>query len=100
MAANASFDTYRRLKRQASRRADGEMPDFTAAERTSVIAGTKIDLLDAMEQVDDRVSEPVMLRDLLGLEYSEIADLLGIPAGTVKSRIHEGRQSLQRLLGR
>ena len=41
-----------------------------------------------------------MLRDVLGLDYAEIAELLGVPVGTVKSRIHEGRQNLQRLLGR
>ena len=74
--------------------------ELTDANRTSVITGTHIDLLDAMEHVDDRVGEPVMLRDLLGMDYAEIAELLDIPVGTVKSRIHEGRASLQRLLGR
>jgi DNA-directed RNA polymerase specialized sigma24 family protein len=83
VTSNASLDTYRRLKRESARR---------------VIAGTRIDLLDAFEKVDDRVSEPIMLRDVLGLEYSEIAKLLDVPVGTVKSRIHDGRQALQRLM--
>jgi RNA polymerase sigma factor (sigma-70 family) len=98
VTSNASLDTYRRLKREASRRTPGSFSQISSADRTSVIAGTRIDLLDAFEQVDDRVSEPIMLRDVLGLEYSEIATLLDIPVGTVKSRIHDGRQQLQRLM--
>ena len=100
VTANASLDTYRRLKRQFSGLSPDELPELTAVERTSVIAGTRIDLLDALEQVDDRVGEPVMLRDMLGMDYAEIAEVLGVPTGTVKSRIHEGRQSLQKILGR
>lgn len=100
VTANASLDTYRKLKRRFAGLSPDEMPELTAAERTSVIAGTRIDLLDALEQVDDRVGRPVLLRDVLGLDYAEIADVLGVPTGTVKSRIHEGRQNLQRLLGR
>jgi RNA polymerase sigma factor (sigma-70 family) len=99
VTSNASLDTYRRLKREASRRMEGSFSQISSDHRTSVIAGTRIDLLDAFEQVDDRVSEPIMLRDVLGLEYSEIATLLDIPVGTVKSRIHEGRQAIQRILG-
>jgi len=100
VTANASLDTYRRLKRRAAQMSPDELPELTEAQRTSVIAGTRIDLLDALEQVDDRVSEPVMLRDMLGMDYNDIAVALDIPVGTVKSRIHEGRASLQRLLGR
>jgi RNA polymerase sigma factor (sigma-70 family) len=98
VTANASLDTYRRLKRVAAGRTTEEAPEFTARERTSVIAGTRIDLLDAFERIDDRLSEPVMLRDVMGMDYTSIAEVLGVPEGTVKSRIHEARQALQRLL--
>lgn len=96
VSSNASIDTYRKLKRRAED--DNEIPEITDLHRTSVIAGTRIDLLDALEQVDARFAEPVVLRDVQGLDYSEIADLLDIPVGTVKSRIHEGRKTLQWLL--
>jgi RNA polymerase sigma-70 factor (ECF subfamily) len=99
VTANASLDTYRRLKRRAAGMSAEVPPDVAAAARTSVLAGTRIDVLDALEQVDARVAEPVVLRDLLGLDYAEIARALDVPEGTVKSRIHEGRRSLQRLLG-
>ena len=99
VTANAALDTYRRLKRRAET-VDLDSLDLASSSRTSVIAGNRVDLLDALEQVDERVVVPVLLRDLLGLPYEEIAIALDVPAGTVKSRIHEGRRSLQRLLDR
>lgn len=98
VSSNASVDTYRKLKRRSEDH--DEVPDITDLNRTSVIAGTRIDLLDALEQVDARFAEPVVLRDVQGLDYSEIAELLEVPIGTVKSRIHEGRKTLQWLLDR
>ena len=44
--------------------------------------------------------EAVILRDLQDLDYKEIAQVLGIPEGTVKSRISRGRAELARLLER
>ncbi|MEZ5264007.1 MAG: sigma-70 region 4 domain-containing protein [Acidimicrobiales bacterium] len=40
------------------------------------------------------------MRDVFELDYAEIARQLGIPEGTVKSRIHEGRRTLRWLLER
>ncbi len=96
VSSNAAVDTYRKLKRRATD--PGEMPELTEDRRTSVIAGTRIDLLDAIEQVDAKFGEPVVLRDIQGMDYADIAELLDVPTGTVKSRIHEGRQRLQRIL--
>ncbi len=97
ISSNAAIDTYRKLKRRAE---DGdELPEITSDNRTSVIAGTRLDVLEALEQVDIRFAEPVVLRDMQGLDYAEIADVLDLPLGTVKSRIHEGRRLLQYLLG-
>jgi len=98
VSSNASIDTYRKLKRRSEDH--NEMPEITDLNRTSVIAGTRIDLLDALEQVDARFAEPVVLRDVQGLDYGDIAELLNVPVGTVKSRIHEGRKTLQWLLDR
>ena len=96
---NAGLDTYRRLKRQAET-TDVDDVVLTAAQRTSVIAGNRIDLLDAFEEVDPKFGVPVMLRDVYDLDYPEIAAALDVPAGTVKSRIHEGRKTMQYLLER
>ncbi|MCS7052397.1 MAG: hypothetical protein NZM09_01545 [Ignavibacterium sp.] len=42
--------------------------------------------------------EPVILRDIQGLTYEEISEILNIEVGTVKSRINRGRKRLQKLL--
>ena len=41
---------------------------------------------------------PVLLYDIEGLSYGEIAEILGVAEGTVKSRIHRARQALRVLL--
>jgi RNA polymerase sigma-70 factor (ECF subfamily) len=52
----------------------------------------------AIEALPDEFREAVILSDLEGLPYAEIAEILGVPVGTVKSRLHRGRQILQRRL--
>lgn len=97
LTTNAAIDCYRKLKR---RRSVLEAPPDLAARGSSpsVIAGARIDVLEAAEQLERRLVEPVLMRDLCELEYSDIADLLGIPLGTVKSRIHDGREQMRKVL--
>ena len=97
ITTNASIDRYRKLKR---RRSVLEQPDEPPAPGSSpsVVVGARIDLLEAAERLDRRVVEPVLLRDLFQLDYSEIARLLDVPEGTVKSRIHDGRARLRHAL--
>ena len=65
-----------------------------------MVAGTRLDLLDALESLAPDLAEAVTLRDVLDLSYREIAALLGLPEGTVKSRIHQARTGLRyRLAG-
>ena len=54
----------------------------------------------ALAQVSPELREAVILRDLQDLDYKEIAQVLSIPEGTVKSRISRGRAELARLLER
>jgi RNA polymerase sigma-70 factor, ECF subfamily len=54
----------------------------------------------ALMKVSVELREAVILRDLQDLDYKEIAQVLGIPEGTVKSRISRGRAELARLLER
>jgi len=51
-----------------------------------------------LQKLSPDLREAVILRDLQELEYREIADVLAIPEGTVKSRINRGRAELARLL--
>jgi RNA polymerase sigma-70 factor (ECF subfamily) len=55
---------------------------------------------NALAKVSVELREAVILRDLQDLDYKEIAQVLGIPEGTVKSRISRGRAELARLLER
>jgi RNA polymerase sigma-70 factor (ECF subfamily) len=55
---------------------------------------------DALAQVSVDLREAVILRDLQDMDYKEIAQVLSIPEGTVKSRISRGRAELARLLER
>ena len=103
VASNSARSTYRTLKRRAAERLTDELPPHADPRTTSVIAGSRLDFLEAMEilGVDHpTLVEPLLLRDVQELEYSDIADLLDIPLGTVKSRIHSARQLVQPMLRR
>lgn len=102
VVANSARSTYRSLKRRSVEQA-GELPQHRPdPRRTSVIAGSRVDILDAIEDLERRkpdLIEALVLRDISQLEYSEIAQQLGLPLGTVKSRIHEARRQFRQSLG-
>jgi len=54
----------------------------------------------ALDKLDDSQREIILLRDIQDLGYEEISDLLDLPRGTVKSRLHRARQQLATILGR
>jgi RNA polymerase sigma-70 factor (ECF subfamily) len=59
------------------------------------------DLLQgALQKLSPELRETVILRDLEELEYKEIAQVLNVPEGTVKSRLNRGRAELARVLRR
>ena len=101
VASNSARTTYRTLKRRAGERLSDEMPVHADPRTTSVIAGSRLDLLEALEVLGSthpELVEPLVLRDMQELDYNEIARLLDIPLGTVKSRIHAARQAVRPLL--
>ena len=94
LTSNSAIETYRKLKRRSTE-PDLDLDLLAGRDSTSVLAGSRVDLLDAFELVPEKFREPVMLRDVCQLEYAEIARALDAPEGTVKSRIHEGRRQLK-----
>jgi RNA polymerase sigma-70 factor (ECF subfamily) len=56
------------------------------------------DIINAMDSLPDGYRETVILSDLQGLSYEEIAKTLNIPIGTVRSRLNRGRRQLQKAL--
>lgn len=102
VSVNSARTTYRRLKNLATPTdfEDG-IHDRPDPRTTSVIAGTRLDLLEAMETIEldhPQYVEPLLLRDVYGLPYDEIATLVGAPLGTVKAQIHHGRKLARPLL--
>jgi RNA polymerase sigma-70 factor (ECF subfamily) len=101
VASNSARSTYRTLKRRGAEHSVDDLPVSADPRTTSVIAGSRLDLLEALEVLgasSPELVEPLVLRDVSGLDYNEIARLLDTPLGTVKSRIHHARQFVRPLL--
>jgi RNA polymerase sigma-70 factor (ECF subfamily) len=72
----------------ASRSAEDELMDWF----------TDVEVKNALEALPENFRIPVLLADVEGFSYKEIAEMLDIPIGTVMSRLHRGRKSLQKQL--
>jgi RNA polymerase sigma-70 factor (ECF subfamily) len=108
IATNASLDELRRRRRRPMLSGPDDeshhqplierQHDPRAEQRLDAIADH--DRLDvALRDLPEEFRVPVVLRDVGDLDYAEIASTLGIPVGTVKSRIARGRAALAQALG-
>jgi RNA polymerase sigma-70 factor (ECF subfamily) len=59
---------------------------------------TEAEVKAAVEALPEQFRMAVLLADVEGFSYKEIAEILDIPIGTVMSRLHRGRKSLQKTL--
>jgi RNA polymerase sigma factor (sigma-70 family) len=79
--------------------ADARIPSRSAAPDTQVIDGVfDDDVESALAELPPDFRAAVVLCDIEGLSYEEIADVLGLKLGTVRSRIHRGRTMLRKAL--
>lgn len=100
VATNACLDELRRRKRRPTPSlvdehdgwADKQVDDDRPAFDEQIAA--RDELRAALDDLPPEFREPVVLRDCVGLDYAEIAETLGIPPGTVRSRIARGRTKL------
>jgi RNA polymerase sigma-70 factor (ECF subfamily) len=69
-----------------------------APDKLAQAAELSVQLQRALARLSPELRESVILRDLQGLEYNEIQEVLQVPEGTVKSRINRGRIELARIL--
>ena len=101
VAATTCLDELRRQRRRPTTttltNTDGT--DVEPIDNVDVTAGiewsdVRADIREALDAVPAEFARAVVLRDVLELEYQEIADLTGVATGTVKSRISRGRALL------
>jgi len=106
VARNYCIDRYRAGKRER----EVVVEDLLALDLAPAASGNPHRALEdrdrrsfvrrGLEQLPSKLREAVVLRDLQGLTYQEMAAQLQLPEGTVKSRINRGREELSRLLRR
>jgi RNA polymerase sigma-70 factor, ECF subfamily len=95
ICVNAAHD-----QRAKSRRADAA-PEIEVEDPQDAFAREELsgELQKALNELDDEYRTAVVLYDVLGCSYAEIAELTGVAEGTVKSRIFRGRARLAERLG-
>jgi RNA polymerase sigma-70 factor, ECF subfamily len=110
---NTFINNYRKKQRQPVTVLEEEIPDWYLYDRladsdgSGETASAEAQVLERMPDEDVRAAldalpeafrMAVWLADVEGFAYKEIAEILGIPIGTVMSRLHRGRKSLEKML--
>lgn len=100
VTVNTCYDQLRKAKR----RAFDSLPDhIDPADRQAEDPFTSVDLhgpvADALNQLPEEFKAAVILSDIEGLALAEVAEILEVPVGTVKSRVFRGRKLLAKQLG-
>jgi len=100
VAMNICYDHLRRAQRRPVLRRDDDAsaPEPALEDHADAVADAH-DVAAALAQVPDDFRVAIVLADVHDLPYDEIAKVLDVPVGTVKSRVHRGRIALARALG-
>jgi RNA polymerase sigma-70 factor (ECF subfamily) len=106
VSKNLCIDAYRsRARERASLVGEEPDPERTADPRPGPHHGVEESEIEervrkGLAKLSEELRTALILRDLQGLSYTEIAQALELPEGTVKSRIHRGRLELAQVLSR
>lgn len=100
---NACYDELRRARRRPLLHVTPEEgpdrePGPPIADHADEVGGT-IDAAAALASIQEEFRIAVVLADVHDLPYDLIAEILDVPVGTVKSRVHRGRTALARAMG-
>lgn len=110
IALNSYRDRYRKAKRWLNKFVDFFSNEEKEAELSNVQSSClspderavdnelKKDLTDAVNSLEDSFRIPIILFYFKELRYEDIAEILDIPAGTVKSRLNAGKSKLRKLM--
>jgi len=109
---NAYINTYRKRQREPQKVSADEVEEFdlyrelknhdTQFEATpeSIVLDSLVDsdITDAIDDLPEQFRLAVVLSDIEGFTYAEMAEIMDVPMGTVMSRLHRGRKALQKRL--
>lgn len=95
VTVNVCLDTLRRRWREQP--SGDELPEISVPD-TSDSTVEAVDVQRALLQVPEEFRTVLVLHDIEGQPYDTIAEILGVPIGTVKSRLHRGRVTLGRAI--
>jgi RNA polymerase sigma-70 factor, ECF subfamily len=102
VAVNSCYDELRRKRRRPTLHVvPDEGPDHEpgppVADHADEVAGTR-DAATALASIPEEFRVAVVLADVQDMPYERIAQVLDVPVGTVKSRVHRGRVALARAM--
>src|SRR6202011_5816836 len=92
---NTFINSYRAKKRRPEQSELDDVEDLYLYRR---LGGLDADVKGALESLPEQFRMAVLLADVEGFSYKEIAEIVGVPIGTVMSRLHRGRKALQKAL--
>ncbi len=110
---NSYINDYRKKQRRPDESDIDDVEDLYLYRRIGGLAGSTLgrsaedelmelfgdaEVKEALEDLPEHYRLPVLLADVEGFSYKEIAEILDVPIGTVMSRLHRGRKQLQKLL--
>ena len=100
ITVNACYDSLRKRGREELMGDDeGGLPEPPSSSDVAEEAALAVDIQRALLRVPEEFRVVLVMHDVQGVPYEEIAEALGAPVGTVKSRLHRGRVALARILG-
>ena len=109
---NAYINTYRKKQREPQKVSQDEVeefdlyrelrdhdPNIAITPETIVLDGlVDSDIIEAIDDLPEQFRLAVVLSDVEGFSYAEMAEIMDVPLGTVMSRLHRGRKALQKRL--
>ena len=100
LAVNVVLQAGRSSSRRKAREEVTEDPGRYMTRAKEAMPGTRLDLERAISGLPDGAREVLILRDIYGYKYQEIAEMQGVALGTVKAQIHRARKMVQEALER
>jgi RNA polymerase sigma-70 factor, ECF subfamily len=109
---NAYINTYRKRQREPQKVSQDQVEDFDLYQELkdhdsqysetpeSIVLDSLLDsdIVRAIEDLPEQFRLAVVLSDMEGFSYAEMAEIMDVPMGTVMSRLHRGRRALQKRL--